>query len=75
MRDPNRIPEVLARIERVWRRFPDLRLGQLISNAVYCDPFHIEDERLVDLLERYAAVDHHFPLGEHGHKVRQRKKS
>lgn len=33
MRDPNRIPEVLAKIQEVWLKYPDLRLGQLIENA------------------------------------------
>jgi len=32
MRDPNRIPAVLARIELLWKEYPDMRLGQLIAN-------------------------------------------
>lgn len=33
MRDPDRISEVLKEIERIWRLYPDWRLGQLITNA------------------------------------------
>ena len=32
-RDPKRIPIILKRLENIWRRFPDLRLGQLIENV------------------------------------------
>lgn len=55
MRDPNRIHPILLDLERVWQRYPDLRLGQLLLNLV--DPGHdlyyLEDdkldEKLVDL--------------------------
>ena len=33
MRDPNRIPQVLKAIGTFWEKYPDLRLGQIISNA------------------------------------------
>lgn len=32
MRDPKRIPEVLAHIQAAWEREPDQRFGQLILN-------------------------------------------
>lgn len=35
MRDPNRIPRILAEIQRIWKRYPDLRLGQLLENGKY----------------------------------------
>jgi hypothetical protein len=35
MRDPNRIPEVIAAQEEAWRKNPDLRLGQLIVVATH----------------------------------------
>ena len=34
MRDPRRIDEVLLAIGEIWEKDPDLRLGQLIINAV-----------------------------------------
>lgn len=34
MRDPARIPRILEAIWNVWERDPDLRLGQLIVNAI-----------------------------------------
>lgn len=52
MRDPDRIPLVLAAIEREWRKHPDLRLGQMIVNAVGRDEklvFGVEDDKLIRL--------------------------
>ena len=34
VRDPERIPIVLAAIEREWRKHPDQRLGQLVVNLL-----------------------------------------
>lgn len=53
MRNPNRIPLVLGAIEREWRKNPDLRLGQLIVNAIGRDQkliFGCEDDRLIRLV-------------------------
>lgn len=52
MRDPKRIHETLALLEKAWRRYPDLRLAQLISNAAaFGAPsrqlFYVEDEDLL----------------------------
>ena len=33
-REPERIERILAVIKEIWQRFPDLRLGQLLNNAV-----------------------------------------
>ena len=52
MRDPNRIPEILKRLEKLWQKYPDLRLGQLISN-VFADPYDFEDEYFMDELEDF----------------------
>jgi uncharacterized protein YihD (DUF1040 family) len=67
MRDINRIEELLAQIELVWKRSPDLRLGQLIETAcahISVDRrlegkgawpvFYIEDEALI---EYFAGVN------------------
>ena len=34
MRDPERIDEILGLVRQVWLQDPDLRLGQIIVNAV-----------------------------------------
>ena len=36
MRNPNRIPKILRRLQDIWERNPDLRLGQLIGNVYPC---------------------------------------
>ena len=56
MRDPARIDQMLELLREVWTRSPDLRLGQLIVNAVLpqepCLPvFSIEDTVLARRLE------------------------
>ena len=39
MRDPNRIDPFLAKLAATWKRYPNLRFGQLIENiAVYLRP-------------------------------------
>ena len=50
MRDPDRIPIILNQIEMLWEKYPDLRLGQLIMNALVYDLYNTEDEDLVDRL-------------------------
>ena len=52
MRDPKRINECLRKIKEVWSKHPDLRLGQLIVNAVpeiYL--YHIEDDVLIECIQ------------------------
>ena len=55
MRDPNRIPNVLHDVQRVWEAFPDLRLGQLLLNVAE-DPalYYMEDEELVHRLLEFG---------------------
>lgn len=61
MRDPNRIPQVLNALALYWKEHPDLRLGQIISNAQSThrinngladtqDVFYFEDEDLLKTL-------------------------
>jgi len=55
MTDPSRIDPVLNKVRLAWRRNPELRLGQLISNAAGGDEyvFQLPDAHLVDGLEPY----------------------
>lgn len=49
MRNPDRIPQVLAKIRAAWNKNPDLRLGQIVSNLTphRQDVFYVEDDVLV----------------------------
>jgi uncharacterized protein YihD (DUF1040 family) len=52
MRDPNRIPRVLAKVQAYWEQHPDLRLAQLVTNMnVGTDAFYLEDDDLELALE------------------------
>lgn len=57
MRDPERITDVLAELRTYWDRYPDLRLGQLVSNmvAVGHDIYQLEDDVLLGRLHRANA--------------------
>lgn len=50
MRNPNRIPEILVLLEKVWQEVPDWRLGQLIENIArdfgWNDAYYMEDDDL-----------------------------
>ena len=52
MRDPNRIPKVLAILQQGWEKVPDWRLGQLIENLKRYigvnDLFYIEDDKMIE---------------------------
>ena len=66
MRDPGRIDGVLEAIRKVWVQSPDLRLGQLLVNAVRpTEPcpnlFYMEEAELVKRLEGF---DRGFPREE-----------
>jgi hypothetical protein len=61
MRDPARIPKVLDAIRQIWEKHPDIRLGQLIVNAVFeegDDPsprlFYMEDDQLVEQVKQLS---------------------
>ena len=62
MRNPDRIPEMLELLRKVWQRHPDLRLGQLVFNAARMsdagieDVFSVEDGSLRKGLIRYLEM-------------------
>jgi hypothetical protein len=54
MRDPKRIDVDLNRIKKIWKRYPDLRLGQLIGNVISSEYlYYIEDSDLVSAIEKH----------------------
>lgn len=57
MRDPSRIADMLQELGLYWQRYPDLRLGQLVSNMTGpdVDVYYIEDGALLALLRRANA--------------------
>lgn len=62
MRNPNRIPTILAKLQQAWTRAPDLRFGQLVHNIVaFGDAdeaeltFNLEDDRFEAALDKWLA--------------------
>jgi hypothetical protein len=56
MRDPARIERMLGLVTKIWYSAPDLRLTQLIMNALNMnsDPYYVEDDKLEDALKAYC---------------------
>jgi len=56
MRNKTRIKRILGKIEELWNRSPDQRLGQLLINlSIIPDDnytWHIEDDELEAFLDR-----------------------
>ena len=70
-RDPNRINSCLEILRRVWNKNPDLRLGQIVCNASRDrDPFYIEDDLLMDLMEKVASLGEDAGLNIHAENHR-----
>lgn len=61
MRNPERIPKVLALLQEGWEKVPDWRFGQLIENfkryVGVSDLFYIEDDKLKEKLIDFFDVD------------------
>jgi uncharacterized protein YihD (DUF1040 family) len=54
MRDPKRVKRIVEKLEKIWSRFPDWRLGQLlinISSSKWLDLYCMEDEELEEYLD------------------------
>jgi len=55
MRNPDRIDETLEVLAEYWKKYPDLRLGQIIYNIScrefnYNDSYYIEDDMILNWL-------------------------
>lgn len=55
MRNPDRIPIILEKLEVLWKRMPDLRLGQLLENVKYASPGQ--------KIDTFAVEDHDIEKG------------
>jgi hypothetical protein len=66
MRKPERIPEILLELYKLWSTMPDMRFWQLLFAIWYLedeitdhwlrkivDPFHYEDNVLLDKIKAY----------------------
>lgn len=60
-RDPNRIKRITFLLEEYWKRNPDFRLGQIVSNlsnqsGFSIDIFYIEDDIIENFLLKELGV-------------------
>lgn len=66
MRNPERIPSVLAALQAAWEKTPDMRLGQLIVclSSPNCDQnkiFQMEEGAWVAACTKWRAEQPHLP--------------
>lgn len=54
-RDPKRIEKVIDKIRQFWYMYPDLRLGQILTNVVPrgVDLFYVEEDYLIKYIDDY----------------------
>lgn len=54
MREKARIHRICKKLEKLWNRFPDQRLGQLLSNYVVDETylFYQEDYETEELIDK-----------------------
>lgn len=52
MRNPERMEPLLEKLLFAWKKVPDWRLGQFIFNLAGRDPFFIEDDKLLEEIEK-----------------------
>jgi len=58
MRNKDRIPIILNKINEAWITVPDYRLGQLFFNLTgQYDCFHVEDNTLENALDAFIKED------------------
>jgi uncharacterized protein YihD (DUF1040 family) len=53
VRDPIRIDRIVSRLSELWKKYPDLRLCQLIINLVGSDTYYVEDDVLEKAINKY----------------------
>ncbi len=56
MRDPARIDTMIDVLRTLWKKSPDMRLGQLIINALGSDPWFLEDDEALVKLEAFSKL-------------------
>jgi hypothetical protein len=64
MRNKDRIRPFCERLAAAWERCPDMRFGQLISNAYASecdrDPFYVEDEKSIQMIEAFTNISPYY---------------
>lgn len=56
-RKKEKIKRIIRLIERIWKKYPNLRLCQLIGNCFESgDNYHIEDDELEERLRKFYKI-------------------
>lgn len=58
MRDPKRIREFCNNFADIWEsQCPDWRFGQLMVNVLTFDPFYLEDDKMIEVFQKYFHLE------------------
>ena len=54
MRDPKRIKPFLDELEKLWKKYPDMRFFQLIDSIIICngDLYYKEDDEALKIIKK-----------------------
>jgi hypothetical protein len=73
MRDPERIPEIIALFQKAWELFPDQRFCQLIYNILRLekdtDLYYVEDDHFRKALDKFLKEYSHYILDENKNAI------
>ncbi len=61
MREPERIPRIMAKLQKLWEKYPELRFFQLINVT---ELFYLEDddfEKQTDAATTFGILGRKFP--------------
>lgn len=58
MRDPKRIEVIMNKLEKIWKKHPDMRFCQMFSNILLEDeiPYYLEDDTLLKKIEIFEKM-------------------
>ena len=62
MRKIERIEPFMKELAKIWKKCPDWRFGQLMSNVLNSfdiDPFFIEEDEMLERFKKYFNGDKH----------------
>jgi len=69
MRDKERIDEFLEKFGKCWKKVPDWRFGQLLSNVLSCykgDIFFVEEKEMIRIFEAFFQKENSTPFKKEG---------
>lgn len=55
-KDKDRIPNIMSDLWDLWNEHSELRFMQMLGNCFRDDPYYIEDDKLIEVLNSFYKV-------------------